>query len=301
MKFICYREFDDPTEPIHPGIVVENRVLPLARVVAVAEAVNPKGLSVPDDLYELIGLLPTYVNVVKELAKEAKLLEKIWQEVGVTLAAPLPRPNRLFCVGRNYAEHAKELGNEVPEEPVVFLKASTSVIASGQKVIYPAWAEQVDFEGELAVVIGTPGKDLIEAEAIRHVAGYTLFNDLTERSMQNRDKARGLPWLRSKSIDTFGPLGPALITTDEIKDPHNLELTTEVNGEVRQKANTGEMMHKIPALIAYISKYFALESGDVIATGTPAGVSPIRPGDTVSVNIREIGTLTNTVIAAQDQ
>src|SRR5579862_6035615 len=130
MKFICYREFDDPTEPIHPGIVIENRVLPLARVVAVAEAINPKGHAVPDDLYELIGLLPTYVQMVKDLAKDGRLLEKIWQEVGVTLTAPLPRPNRIFCVGRNYAEHAKELGNEVPEEPVIFLKASTSVIAS---------------------------------------------------------------------------------------------------------------------------------------------------------------------------
>ncbi|HEX5322992.1 MAG TPA: fumarylacetoacetate hydrolase family protein [Capsulimonadaceae bacterium] len=300
MKFICYREFDDPTEPIHPGVVIENRVLPLARVVAVAEAINPKGLTVPDDLYELIGLLSQFVEVVKELGKEGRLLEKIWQEVGVTLAAPLPRPNRIFCVGRNYSEHTKELGNEIPEEPVLFLKASTSVIAGGQRIVYPAWAEQVDFEGELAVVIGLAGKEIGESEAMRHVAGYTLFNDLTERTLQTRDKARGLPWLRSKSIDTFGPLGPALITADEIRDPHNLELTTEVNGEVRQRANTGEMMHKIPALISYISKYFALESGDVIATGTPAGVGPVQPGDTVSVTIPQIGTLTNTVVSAHD-
>lgn len=300
MKFICYREFDDPTEPIHPGIVVENRVLPLARIAAVAEAVNPKGLTVPDDLYELIGLLPQYGQAVKELEGQGRILDKIWQEVGVTLAAPIPRPNRIFGIGRNYAEHAEELGNPVPEEPVVFLKASSSVIASGQPIVYPSWAEQVDFEGELAVVIGTPGKEIAERDAMRHVAGYTLVNDLTERSLQNRDKARGLPWLRSKSIDTFCPMGPALITADEIKDPHNLELTTEVNGEVRQKADTGQMLHKIPALIAYLSKYFALESGDVIATGTPAGVGSVQPGDTVTVSIREIGALTNTVVDVQD-
>lgn len=299
MKFICYREFDDPTEPIHPGIVIENRVLPLARVVAVAEAMNPKGIGVPDDLFELIGVLPQYASMVKELGRESRLLEKLWQEVGVTLAAPIPRPNRIFGIGRNYAEHASELGNEAPEEPVIFLKASTSVIASGQPIVYPSWAEQVDFEGELAVVIGVAGKDVPEADAMRHVAGYTLVNDVTERALQNRDKARGLPWLRSKSIDTFCPMGPALVTADAIKDPHHLELSTEVNGEVRQKANTGEMAHKIPALIAYLSRYFALEAGDVVMTGTPAGVGPVQPGDTVTVSIREIGSLTNTVIAAE--
>lgn len=299
MKYICYREFDDPAEPIHPGVVVDNRVLPLARVAAVAEAINPKGLAVPDDLFELIALLPQYAQTVKDLLRH-RILDKMWQEVGVTLAAPIPRPNRIFGIGRNYAEHARELGNPVPEEPVAFLKAASSVIASGQSIVYPAWAEQVDFEGELAVVIGTPGKDIAAGDAMRHVAGYTLVNDVTERSLQNRDKARGLPWLRSKSIDTFCPMGPALITADEIKDPHDLELTTEVNGDVRQKANTGEMLHKIPALIAYLSKYFALETGDVIATGTPAGVGPVQPGDTVTVSIREIGALTNTVVAGRE-
>ena len=299
MKFVCYKEFDDPTEPVHPGIIHRNKVLPLERVLAVAEALHPKGLTVPESLFEIVSALPTYATLVKELQKDGKVMDQIWQEVGVTLAAPLPRPNRLFCIGRNYSEHAKETGNKVEEEPIVFLKASSSVIASGQNIVYPNFAEQVDFEGELAVVIGTAGKDIAEYDAMRYIVGYTLFNDVTERIMQRRDMAKSLPWFRSKSLDTFGPMGPSLITADEIKDPHALTITTEVNGDVKQKASTGDMVYKIPYLIAYLSKYFALEPGDVIATGTPSGIGPLKPGDTVSVTIPEIGTLTNVVVAQE--
>lgn len=298
MKFICYKEFDDPEEPVHPGIVYRNKVLPLARVLAVAEAIHPTGLTIPENLFEVIGLLSTYAAAIKELDRENKILPLIWQEVGVTLAAPLPRPNRIFGIGRNYTDHAKETGHEVESEPTVFLKASTSVIASGQNIVYPAFADQVDYEGELAVVIGLAGSNILEAEAYRHVAGYTLFNDVTERIMQRRDQAKSLPWFRSKSIDTFGPLGPALITADEIKDPHKLVITTEVNGEEKQKASTGDMVFKIPQIIAYLSRFFALEPGDVIATGTPSGIGPLKPGDTVTVTIPEIGTLSNPVVAA---
>lgn len=298
MKFVCYREFDDPAEPVHPGIVAGSKVLPLARLVAVAESIRPQGLNVPDDIYELIGLLPTYAVALKELQR-VKVLDHIWQEVGVTLAPPIPRPNRLFCIGRNYVDHAAEQNAAPPmEEPIVFQKASTSVIASGSPIVIPEWAEQVDYEGELAVVIGLAGKDVAEADAMRHIAGYTLINDVTERTMQKRDMARGYPWFRSKSIDTFGPMGPAIITADEIRDPHNLRLTTEVNGEVKQEANTALLIHKIPKLIAWLSRYFGLEPGDVIATGTPAGVGPLKAGDTVTVTIPEIGTLSNPVQGA---
>jgi 5-oxopent-3-ene-1,2,5-tricarboxylate decarboxylase/2-hydroxyhepta-2,4-diene-1,7-dioate isomerase len=298
VKFICYKEFDDPDEPIHPGIIYRNKVLPLARVIAVAEAINPKGLTIPESLFEVVGLLSTYALALKELERDGKILPQIWQEVGVTLAAPLPRPNRIFGIGHNYAEHAKETGRAIGTEPTVFLKASTSVIASGQSIIYPAFAEQVDYEGELAVVIGVAGSNILEGEAYRHVAGYTLINDVTERIMQRRDQAKSLPWFRSKSIDTFGPLGPSLTTADEIKDPHNLTITTEVNGEVKQQSSTSDMIFKIPQLIAYLSQFFALEPGDIIATGTPSGIGPLKPGDTVTVTIPEIGTLSNPVVAA---
>ncbi|MDR3709119.1 MAG: fumarylacetoacetate hydrolase family protein [Capsulimonadaceae bacterium] len=297
MKFICYREFDDPEEPIHPGIIIGSKVLPLARVLTVSEAIHPQNLTIPDDVFELIGLLPVFAKIVKALSV-TKILDQIWQEVGVTLAPPVPRPNRIFGIGRNYADHAKEMGNEAPiDEPIVFLKASSSVIASGNQIVIPSWAERVDFEGELAVVIGLAGKDIPREDAMKHVAGYTLFNDVTERNMQTRDIARSQPWFRSKSIDTFGPLGPALITADEIKDPSKLTLRTEVNGELRQEASVGDLVHPIDELISFLSRYFALEPGDVIATGTPAGIGPLKEGDVVTVSVPEIGQLTNPVAA----
>lgn len=300
MRFVCYREFDDPTEPIHPGIISGSKVLPLARVAAVAEAIKPSALTVPDDLFELISQLPLYAAAIKDLSRR-KILDALWQEVGVALAPPVPRPNRLLCIGRNYVEHAKELGNDAPmEEPIVFQKASSAVIASGQPIVIPEWAGRVDYEGELAVVIGTGGKDIALDLAMNHIAGYTIFNDVTERSMQQRDMSRGLPWFRSKSIDTFGPLGPALVTPDEIGDPYALTITTEVNGKVVQSASTGDMIHRIDKLISWLSQAFALEPGDVIATGTPAGVGPIVPGDHVTVAISKIGTLTNPVVGAGD-
>ena len=295
MKFVCYKEFDDSAEPVFPGIVYKGKILPLARVVAVAEAFSPKGLLVPEDLNALITLLPLYAKAVKELEK-TKALDQIWQEVGVTPAAPLPRPNRILAIGRNYAEHATEMGNEVPQEPIVFLKASTSVIGSNQPIVLSQNIGRVDYEGELAVVIGKTGKDISESEAMSFVVGYTLCNDVTARDQQKRDSARGLPWFLSKSHDTFGPMGPCVVTADEIKNPHALEITVTVNGEVRQQGNTSQMLFSIPKLIAYLSKQLALEPGDVIITGTPPGVGPLSVGDTVEVTIPEIGTLSNTVI-----
>jgi 2-keto-4-pentenoate hydratase/2-oxohepta-3-ene-1,7-dioic acid hydratase in catechol pathway len=298
MKFICYREFDDPNEPVHPGIVIGQKVLPLARVISVAEAVDPQNVEIPEDIYELVASLPAIETMVKKLIK-AKLLDHIWQEVGVTLCAPIARPNRLLCIGLNYLEHAKESDKEnLTDEPVLFQKASTAVIGSGQAIRIPSWAERVDFEGELGVVIGLAGKDIGEKDALKHVAGYTIVNDVTERTMQKRDTARSLPWFRSKSLDTFAPMGPCIVTASEIKDPQNLIIRTEVNGEVRQEDSTKNMIHSVAEIISKLSHYFALEPGDVIATGTPSGVGQIKPGDTVSITIPEIGTLSNPVAEA---
>ena len=299
MKFVCYREFDDPQEPILPGILHQGRTLPLARVVAVAEALAPKGLSVPDDLFTVLPRLTSYAAALRALEK-ARILDKLWPEAGVTFAAPLPRPHRILAIGRNYAEHAKELDSEVPSEPIVFQKASTSVIASGQPIVLPPHVGRVDFEGELAIVIGTAGKNVSEAEAMSLVAGYTLFNDVTARDEQKRAIAKSLPWFLSKSYDTFGPLGPCLVTPDEIPNPQNLTLTLTVNDEVKQQANTSEMLFAIPVLIAYLSRHLALFPGDVIATGTPPGVAPLKPGDLVEVTIPEIGTLSNPVIGEDE-
>ena len=299
MKFVCYKEFDDPQEPVLPGIFHKGKTLPLARVVAVAEALAPKGLSVPGDINQVIGRLTSYAGAVRDLEK-ARVLDKLWQEAGVTAMAPLPSPHRILAIGRNYSEHAKEMDNEVPDEPIVFQKASTSVIADGRPIVLPQDVGRVDFEGELAVVIGTAGRNVPEDEALSLVAGYTLINDVTARDEQKRAIGKSLPWFLSKSYDTFGPLGPYLVTPDEVPDPQNLQLTLSVNGEVRQQANTSEMLFSIPYLISYLSRRFALAPGDVIATGTPPGVGPLKAGDLVEVRIAEIGTLTNPVVSEDE-
>jgi len=299
VKFVCYKEFDDPQEPTLPGIFRSGKVLPLERAVAVAEALAPKGVSVPKDLNAVMARMASYVGVVKDLEK-ARVLDKLWLEAGVVLLAPLPAPNRILAIGRNFSEHAKELGSEVPDEPIVFQKASSSVIASGQPIVLPQGIGRVDFEGELAVVIGTGGRNLSEAEALSHVAGYTLLNDVTARDAQRRAIAKSLPWFLSKSYDTFGPLGPYIVTPDEVGDPSALTLTLSVNGEIKQQAVLSGMLFSIPALIAYLSKHIALAPGDVIATGTPPGVGPLHPGDLVEVRIPEIGTLENPVLGEDE-
>lgn len=299
MKFVCFKEFDDPQEPFLPGILHKDKTLPLARVVGMAEALHPRGLSVPSDLGEIIGMLPAYAAALKDLEK-ARLLDKLWPEAGAAPAAPLPRPNRILAIGRNYSEHAREMGSDIPDEPIVFQKASSSVIASGQPIVLPSHLGRIDFEGELAVVIGTGGKNVPESEALSLVAGYTLFNDVTARDEQKRAIARSLPWFLSKSHDTFGPMGPCLVTPDEIKDPQALTLTLTVNGEIKQRANTAEMLFSVAFLIAYLSRQLALEPGDLIATGTPPGVGPLQSGDIVEVSIPEIGTLSNPVIGEDE-
>lgn len=241
----------------------------------------------------------------------ADLLQKAEAAVGQTsewaecvypadtpLLAPLPRPNRIFGIGRNYAEHARELGNAVPEdEPIVFLKGSETVVGPNAPIEIPENAGRVDFEGELLVVIGTGGKHIAESDAMKHIAGYSVFNDVTAREIQRAAQDKKRPWFIGKSLDTFGPLGPFLVTPDEIPDPHNLRLTLTVNGETRQNDTTGSMIYSIPFLIAHLSRYFALHPGDVIATGTPSGVGPIVPGDTVTVTVEGVGTLSNPVIS----
>jgi 5-oxopent-3-ene-1,2,5-tricarboxylate decarboxylase / 2-hydroxyhepta-2,4-diene-1,7-dioate isomerase len=212
------------------------------------------------------------------------------------LFAPIPRPNRILAIGRNYSEHAQELGNKVGEEPIVFLKASTSVIGPGAAIVVPDWVGRVDFEAELLVVIGKGGKNIAEADAMSHVVAYSVFNDITARERQRADQEKKHPWFRSKSMDTFGPLGPYLVTANEIPNPHALNISLTVNGETKQNDTTGNMVFPIPTLIAFLSKWFALEPGDVIATGTPSGVGPIKPGDVVTTIVEKVGVLENPVV-----
>jgi 2-keto-4-pentenoate hydratase/2-oxohepta-3-ene-1,7-dioic acid hydratase in catechol pathway len=204
----------------------------------------------------------------------------------------LPRPSKIVCVGRNYLEHAKELGNEVPERPLIFLKPPSSLVADGEAIVLPAASERVEHEGEIAVVIGERARNVAAADAMRYVAGYAPLNDVTARDLQRSDDQ----WTRAKGFDTFCPLG-RITPVAEVPDPSALEVICRVNGEVRQRGRAADMAFSIPALIEYVTAVMTLEPGDVVATGTPAGVGPLRPGDVVEVEIPGVGSIRNPVAA----
>jgi len=206
----------------------------------------------------------------------------------VKLLAPVIPRSKVVAVGRNYREHAAELGNEAPAEPLLFLKPNTSVIGPGDTIVRPPQSSRVDFEGELAVVIGRIAKNVSEADAASVVFGYTVANDVTARDLQESDGQ----WARAKGFDTFCPLGPVIETEFVVA---NQAIETRVNGEVRQSGRLDEMVHSVASVIAYASAVFTLLPGDVILTGTPAGVGPIVAGDTVEVTVEGIGTLSNPV------
>ncbi|KAK4477844.1 hypothetical protein RD792_017107 [Penstemon davidsonii] len=191
---------------------------------------------------------------------------------------------KIIAVGRNYAAHAKELGNAVPKEPVLFLKPTSSYLENGGRIEVPEPLEALDHEVELAVVIGQRARDVPEAKAMDYVGGYALALDMTAREIQSTAKAAGLPWSIAKGQDTFTPISP-VVPTSMVPDPHNLELWLKVDGEIRQKGSTSDMIFKIPFLISHISSIFTLLEGDVILTGTPQGVGPVKVGQKIDAGI----------------
>ncbi len=197
-------------------------------------------------------------------------------------------PTKIVCVGCNYVEHAKELNERIPDEPILFIKPPSSVLASGESIIYPEQAKQVDYEAELAVVIGKRTKNVKADKAKSHILGYTCFNDVTARDLQRKD----IQWTRAKSFDTFSPIGPFIQT--EV-DPTNLNIKARLNGAVKQDSNTSDMIFNVYRLVEFVSSVMTLELGDVIATGTPPGVGPMKRGDTIEVEIDNIGVLANKV------
>jgi 2-keto-4-pentenoate hydratase/2-oxohepta-3-ene-1,7-dioic acid hydratase in catechol pathway len=208
----------------------------------------------------------------------------------VRLLAPF-LPSKVIAIGKNYAEHAREMGGEPPAEPVIFSKPSTSVIGPGDAIAYPEkLSSQVDYEGELAVVIGRYCHQVPAARAADVILGYTCANDVTARDLQKRDGQ----WTRAKGFDTFCPVGPWIETE---ADPSDLAIQTSVNGELRQDARTSQLLHPVPELVEYISQVMTLLPGDILLTGTPAGVGPLAVGDEVTVTVEGIGSLTNRVVA----
>ena len=219
------------------------------------------------------------------------------------------KPGKIVCLGLNYLEHIKEsqsvnvqnFTDEIPKEPVLFPKTPNVIVGSGDPIVLPAFLQEynfadlrTDYEGELALVIKDQCKNLAEDEVMEHILGFTCFNDVSQRNLQRGDKSG---WYRGKSLDTFGPIGPVIVSPEVIGDVQNLDIQTRLNGKVVQQANTRHMIFTVLRLVAFISKNFTLEAGDVISTGTPSGVGPLADGDVVEVEIEGIGVLRNPVQA----
>lgn len=294
-----------PAGPGHLGLWLEDGVLDLT---ALGRKRDCAGLDLtslekllaghPEALPRLAGITADLLesSTREELASEGLLLP--FSEINTL--APLSNPNKIVCVGLNYRDHCAEHGAEPPPHPILFAKFSTALTGPGCPIVKPAATHQLDYETELAVVIARRGKNIPRAEAMNYVAGYTIFNDVSARDIQFGDRQ----WLRGKTYDTFAPIGPHLVTADEVPDPQNLRLRCWVNGELRQDGNTASMIFDVPSLIAFISEVVTLLPGDLIATGTPAGVGVFRqppvflqPGDRIRMEIEKLGVLENYVTA----
>ena len=248
----------------------------------VSGEVDELGIPAEDTLVTALAGDPLYVGI-KPTEKQYRLDE-------VRLLAPVLPRSKVVGIGRNYAAHASELGNDVPTEPLIFLKPNTSVVGPGDRVFYPRQSQEVHFEGELAVVIGRICRDVAAEKVAEVIYGYTVGNDVTARDLQRGD----VQFTRAKGFDSFCPLGPWIETELDVTD---LSVQTHLNGDVKQDGRTKDMIFDVPALIAYVSSVMTLLPGDVILTGTPEGVGPMQVGDEVEVSISGIGSLTNKVVS----
>jgi acylpyruvate hydrolase len=255
--------------------------------------------NLPGDLLLLVSAGASALGLAREALASAGEAQWIPLELA-TLLAPIPRPGKILCLGHNYQGHIGLGKTELPEYPTIFSKTANTVTGPGRPIVIPRASDQVDFEAELGVVIGRGGRDIPVAEAMGHVAGYTICNDVSARDYQKRTSQ----WMIGKSFDTFLPMGPALVTPDEIPDVYALDLSLTLNGVERQRINTREMIFPIAFLIAYLSAVMTLEPGDLLLTGTPAKLPSapetpafMRPGDVVEIRIDHLGTLRNPLIA----
>jgi 2-keto-4-pentenoate hydratase/2-oxohepta-3-ene-1,7-dioic acid hydratase in catechol pathway len=261
---------------------------------------------IPDDLLAFIehGSLGEAREVLafgRRLAQQAGVGGPVVPRSRVKFLAPIPRPRKnIVCLGRNYAEHAKESGGKVPTVPIFFTKPPTCVVGPGASVVHHAATKQLDYEVELAIVIGRRGRNIPESRALDHVFGYTIMNDITARDLQRRHEQ----WFKGKSLDTFAPMGPLVVHRSLVRDPQALTLRMRVNGAQRQHASTRDMVFPVARIIAVLSDGMTLEPGDIIATGTPEGVAMgmtpqawLRPGDVVEAEIDGIGVLRNRIVA----
>lgn len=266
------------------------------------------GVHVDGKNYDLSGLVNDYDEAFfanDGIGRLSALLSKSTElpqlPEGTRLGCPVARPSKILCIGLNYAKHAKETNAPIPNEPILFMKATSSVSGPNDPIIIPKDSVKTDWEVELAFVIGKKASYVDESEAMDYVAGYCLHNDVSEREFQLE---RGGTWDKGKGCDTFAPLGPWMVTSDEIPDPHNLRLWLSVNGVMMQDGNTDDLIFSIPQLVAYISRFMTLLPGDIVSTGTPAGVGlgcnpPVylKPGDVVELGIDGLGSSRQNLVA----
>ena len=262
------------------------------RVISLAPAGFP-------DMISIVGSGPGGRATIEEFIRNSPT-EAVCPLASVRLLAPVPRPPKLICVGLNYRDHAAEARQEIPKVPTIFTKFSNTVIGPDEAIVLPKLSRKPDYEAEFMFVIGTGGRHIAAENAARHVFGYTIFNDVSARDVQSATSQ----WMIGKSFDTFAPMGPYLVSADEIADPYALDISLSIGGEVLQHSNTRELIFKIPELIAHLSGVVTLEPGDVVATGTPGGVGFARkpprylqPGDEIIIRIEGLGELRNPVIS----
>lgn len=278
------------------GLQIDDEITDLQILASAAET------SFPSTIEEFIALDEEARQTVEQLMLCSTKTEKRRATLKIsdtTLLAPVSSPPKIICLGLNYRDHAEEAGADIPSEPIIFMKPRTAIIGPNESVIRPNFVKELDYEAELAIVIGKKGKNIPVSEAEKHVFGYTAFNDISAREIQFKDRQ----WTRGKSFDTFAPIGPCITTTDQLGNPSNLNISTRVNGELRQDSSTKNMVFSVHEVIQQISRVMTLEPCDIIATGTPAGVAVFMkpapkflcPGDLVEVEIQNIGTLRNKV------
>jgi len=289
--------------PTAYGLIAKGKIAD-AKLAAAADVLRKLGRP-PGDMIELLTLGERYRKALGVIVAHAGETHKKTPKGLVIplrtakLRAPIAHPNKITCIGLNYADHAREGGQEPPAAPIFFLKSHNTISGPGDAIKLPPNSTQVDYEAEFAVIIGKRGKHIPESEAHKYIAGYTVLHDVSARDMQFGDKQ----WYRGKSCDTFAPTGPWIVTPDEVPDPNNLRISLTLNGETLQDSNTSNLIFKVPFLISYLSQSVTWEVGDLISTGTPPGVGfarkpPVflKAGDTVSVTVEGIGTLTNPVV-----
>jgi 2-keto-4-pentenoate hydratase/2-oxohepta-3-ene-1,7-dioic acid hydratase in catechol pathway len=267
-----------------------------AGVIDVARAGEALGFQVPGSVEEAITGGNAALTELAGKAAGAGSADWLLDEAGLELGPCVPNPGKIICIGLNYRKHAEESGAAIPTHPVIFSKFNNTLAAHNESVPLPPVAEQYDYEVELCVVMGKTARGVSQAEALDYVYGYCTADDISVRDLQSRTSQ----WLLGKTMDKFFPIGPYLVTADEVGDPQKLQITTKVNGELRQNSNTADMIFSVAEIISYISTYFPLEPGDLITTGTPEGVAMgmpnkpwLKPGDEVVVEVKGLGALRN--------